>query len=43
VADNQELVNELERYYVDPTGGAGLEAIDALFDSLRELGRLLGE
>jgi phosphonate transport system substrate-binding protein len=43
VADNQELVNELERYYVDPTGGAGLEAIDALYDSLRELGRLLGE
>jgi phosphonate transport system substrate-binding protein len=37
VADNQELVNELERYYVDPTEEAGVDSIDSLFDSLRAI------
>jgi phosphonate transport system substrate-binding protein len=43
IADNQELVDALERYYVDPSEAAGVESIDALYDSLRKLGELLGE
>jgi phosphonate transport system substrate-binding protein len=43
IADNQELVNALERYYVDPTAAAGVDSIDALYDPLRVLGQLLGE
>jgi len=41
IADNQDLVNELERYYVDPTEAAGVESIDALYDSLRDIAVLL--
>jgi phosphonate transport system substrate-binding protein len=37
IADNQELVNEIERYYVDPSENAGTETIDALYDSLRAI------
>ncbi|MBW4439116.1 MAG: phosphate/phosphite/phosphonate ABC transporter substrate-binding protein [Pleurocapsa minor GSE-CHR-MK-17-07R] len=37
VAENQDLVNELERYYVDPTEASGAESIDALYDSLRDI------
>lgn len=41
IGDNQELVNELERYYVDPTEEAGVESIDALYNPLREIAQLL--
>ncbi len=41
IADNQDLVNELERYYVDPTEEAGVESIDALYNSLRDIATLL--
>jgi phosphonate transport system substrate-binding protein len=41
IADNQDLVNALERYYVDPTEEAGVESIDALYDSLRDIATLL--
>lgn len=41
VANNPELVAELERYYVDPTEEAGIESIDALYDSLRDIAALL--
>ena len=37
IADNQELVNSIERYYVDPHEAAGVESIDALYDSLRAI------
>jgi phosphonate transport system substrate-binding protein len=37
IADNQELVDELERYYVDPTVESGAESIDSLYDSLRAI------
>jgi phosphonate transport system substrate-binding protein len=37
VADDQDLVNALERYYVDPHEAAGAESIDALYDPLREI------
>jgi phosphonate transport system substrate-binding protein len=43
VADDQELVNALERFYVNPTNGGDNAAIDALYNPLRDLGRLLGE
>jgi phosphate/phosphite/phosphonate ABC transporter binding protein len=36
-ADNQELVNLIERYYVDPHEAAGVDSIDALYDPLREI------
>jgi phosphonate transport system substrate-binding protein len=42
IANNQELVNALERYYVDPTENAGVESIDALYDSLRAIATNLG-
>lgn len=35
IADDQELVESIERYYVDPTASAGVETIDALYDPLR--------
>lgn len=41
ISDNQDLVNELERYYVDPTEAAGVESIDELYNSLREIAQLL--
>jgi len=37
IADNQDLVAELERYYVDPTVETGAESIDSLYDSLRDI------
>jgi phosphonate transport system substrate-binding protein len=37
IADNQELVDQLERYYVDPSENAGVDSIDALYDSLRAI------
>lgn len=37
VANNPELVNELERYYVDPAEAVGVESIDQIYDGLREL------
>jgi phosphonate transport system substrate-binding protein len=42
-ADDQERVLKLERYYVDPTVGenARAESIDAIYDSLRDIARLL--
>lgn len=36
VANNQDLVNGIERFYVDPTG-QGPEGIDALYDNLRAI------
>ena len=41
ISENQDLVNELERYYVDPTEEAGVESIDALYNSLRDIATLL--
>lgn len=41
VANNPELVAELERYYVDPREAAGVENIDNLYDSLRDIATLL--
>lgn len=41
ISENQDLVNELERYYVDPTEEAGVENIDALYNSLRDIATLL--
>ncbi|MDX2163185.1 MAG: phosphate/phosphite/phosphonate ABC transporter substrate-binding protein [bacterium] len=41
VANNTELVTELERYYVDPREAAGVETIDALYNSLRDIATLL--
>jgi phosphonate transport system substrate-binding protein len=41
IGDDQDLVNELERYYVDPTEEAGVETIDELYNSLREIATLL--
>lgn len=41
IADNQDLVNAVERYYVDPTEAAGVESIDALYNSLRDIAALL--
>jgi phosphonate transport system substrate-binding protein len=41
IADNPELLAELERYYVDPTENAGAESIDAIYNSLRDIARLL--
>jgi phosphonate transport system substrate-binding protein len=41
IADNQDLVNSIERYYVDPSEATGLESIDALYNSLRDIARLL--
>ncbi len=43
IADDQELVDALERYYVNPTMGGDYAAIDALYDPVRKLGELLGE
>jgi phosphonate transport system substrate-binding protein len=40
-ADDQERVNALQRYYVDPRENAGVETIDALYDSLRNIATLL--
>lgn len=37
IADDQELVNALERYYADPREEAGVESIDALYNSLRAI------
>jgi phosphate/phosphite/phosphonate ABC transporter binding protein len=37
IANNPELIAELERYYVDPSANAGAESIDALYDSLRDI------
>jgi phosphonate transport system substrate-binding protein len=37
VASDQDLVNAVERYYVDPHEAAGVESIDALYDSLRAI------
>ncbi|MCS6836960.1 MAG: phosphate/phosphite/phosphonate ABC transporter substrate-binding protein [Anaerolineae bacterium] len=41
VANDEELVKALERYYVDPTEQTGVESIDAIYDSLRDIARLL--
>lgn len=41
IADDQELVNSLERYYVDPRVSAGTETIDELYNSLRDIASLL--
>jgi len=41
VANDQEVVNALERYYVDPSEAAGVDSIDALYNSLRDIARLL--
>lgn len=41
VANNQDLVKALERYYVDPTEQVGVTDIDAIYDSLRNIARLL--
>ncbi|MDZ4768838.1 MAG: phosphate/phosphite/phosphonate ABC transporter substrate-binding protein [Chloroflexota bacterium] len=41
VAADQELVNSIERYYVDPAEAAGVESIDAIYDSLRDIATLL--
>ncbi|MBC8171119.1 MAG: phosphate/phosphite/phosphonate ABC transporter substrate-binding protein [Anaerolineae bacterium] len=41
IADDPELVSALERYYVDPTEAAGVESIDELYNSLREIATLL--
>jgi len=41
VADNEELVSALERYYVDPSEASGVENIDAIYNSLRDIARLL--
>ncbi|MCU0511577.1 MAG: phosphate/phosphite/phosphonate ABC transporter substrate-binding protein [Anaerolineae bacterium] len=41
IADNQDLIDELERYYVDPTENAGVESIDAIYNSLRDIASLL--
>lgn len=37
IADDQELVNALERYYVDPAADGSIESIDSLYDSLRDI------
>jgi phosphonate transport system substrate-binding protein len=41
IANDPELIAELERYYVDPTEAAGVESIDALYNSLRDIAALL--
>jgi phosphonate transport system substrate-binding protein len=41
VAEDQELVDALERYYVDPSEAAGVDSIDALYNSLRDIATLL--
>lgn len=41
VASDQDLVNALERYYVDPRVATGAETIDELYNSLRDIARLL--
>jgi phosphonate transport system substrate-binding protein len=41
VANDQDLVNALERYYVDPRVPAGTETIDELYNSLRDIATLL--
>jgi phosphonate transport system substrate-binding protein len=41
MASDQELVNALERYYVDPSEAAGVENIDALYNSLRDIATML--
>lgn len=41
MADDEELVKALERYYVDPTERVGVTDIDAIYDSLRNIARLL--
>lgn len=42
IADNPDLVSALERYYVDPAEAAGVDSIDALYDSLRAIATNLG-
>jgi phosphonate transport system substrate-binding protein len=37
IVNNPDLIAELERYYIDPTENAGVESIDALYDSLRAI------
>ncbi|NWF67488.1 MAG: phosphate/phosphite/phosphonate ABC transporter substrate-binding protein [Chloroflexi bacterium] len=41
IAEDQDVVNALERYYVDPRESAGVETIDALYNSLRDIAALL--
>lgn len=41
IANDQDLVNAVERYYVDPSEAAGVENIDALYNSLRDIAKLL--
>jgi phosphonate transport system substrate-binding protein len=41
VVNNPELIMAMERYYVDPRENAGLESIDALYNPLRDIARLL--
>ncbi len=41
IGDNQALVDELERYYVDTRETGGFETIDAMYDSLRDIATLL--
>jgi phosphonate transport system substrate-binding protein len=41
IADDQALVDELERYYVDTRETGGFETIDAMYDSLRDIATLL--
>jgi ABC-type phosphate/phosphonate transport system substrate-binding protein len=41
VAEDQALVDALERYYVDPSENAGVDSIDALYNSLRDIATLL--
>jgi phosphonate transport system substrate-binding protein len=41
VANDPELVVSIERFYVDPTESLGLEALDNLYDGLRDTAELL--
>ncbi len=41
IADDQELVNAIERYYVDPHEAAGFDNIDGIYNSLRDIAVLL--
>lgn len=41
ISSNEDLVNALERYYVDPSAAAGVDNIDALYNSLRDIATLL--
>jgi phosphonate transport system substrate-binding protein len=41
IANQPELVLELERFYVDPHEEAGAETVDAIYNSLRDIATLL--